>query len=327
MVHVVTRIPLNTLRKGTAFLGRGAPPYILGVRLFNARSVHCSAGWVPGEKGTTMSERTPKLPLNNPEYTVPEYSVLLPSNEPESSTVEGDGTSNNTATNNAAPTGAVDNNAAEDNAPSNGAPEHATTGYRDATAGYVAASEHAGWVRPKALRSAKRCTTAIIILSLFTTIQLFLLFGKPIAGVETLPDLVVRMLGYPLLFVLIQICLFWMTWKGHRWAHILTLMYSAYEVLSRMYWFAQDFLVDSRYITLLMDELQSSDSADFAVAFLIRTAIGVFITVLYVRNIVLLTRPSAWAYTATGNTPHSQVTGQNPPAHEANSNEGGNRLN
>ncbi|MBF1673840.1 hypothetical protein HMPREF2971_03250 [Rothia sp. HMSC066G07] len=327
MVHVVTRVPLNTLRKGTAFLGCGAPPYILGVRLFNARSVRCSAGWVPGEKGTTMSERTPKLPLNNPEYTVPEYSVLLPSNEPESSTVEGDGTSNNTATNNAAPTGAVDNNAAEDNAPSNGAPEHATTGYRDATAGYVAASEHAGWVRPKALRSAKRCTTAIIILSLFTTIQLFLLFGKPIAGVETLPDLVVRMLGYPLLFVLIQICLFWMTWKGHRWAHILTLMYSAYEVLSRMYWFAQDFLVDSRYITLLMDELQSSDSADFAVAFLIRTAIGVFITVLYVRNIVLLTRPSVWAYTATGRTSHSQVVDQNPQAPNTNFNEGGNRLN
>ena len=274
-----------------------------------------------------MSERTPKLPLNNPEYTVPEYSVLLPSNEPESSTVEGDGTSNNTATNNAAPTGAVDNNAAEDNAPSNGAPEHATTGYRDATAGYVAASEHAGWVRPKALRSAKRCTTAIIILSLFTTIQLFLLFGKPIAGVETLPDLVVRMLGYPLLFVLIQICLFWMTWKGHRWAHILTLIYSAYEVLSRMYWFAQDFLVDSRYITLLMDELQSSDSADFAVAFLIRTAIGVFITVLYVRNIVLLTRPSVWAYTATGRTSHSQVVDQNPQAPNTNFNEGGNRLN
>ena len=270
-----------------------------------------------------MSERIPKQPLNDPEYTVPEYSVLLPSDEAENSTAESDAASNNVA-----PSSAVDTNTAEDNAPGDSAPEHATTGYRDATAGYNAtASEHAGWVRPKALRSAKRCTTAIIILSLFTTIQLFLLFGKPIAGVETLPDLVVRMLGYPLIFVLIQIFLFWMTWKGHRWAHILTLMYSAYEVLSRMYWFAQDFLVDSRYITLLMDELQSSDSADFAVAFLIRTAIGVFITVLYVRNIVLLTRPSAWAYTATGNTPHSQVTGQNPPVHEANSNEGGNILN
>lgn len=271
-----------------------------------------------------MSERIPKQPLNDPEYTVPEYSVLLPSEEAKNSTAE-----SNAASNNVAPSSAVDNNAAEDNAPGNGAPEHANTGYRDATAGYNAtASEHAGRVRPKALRSAKRCTAAIIILSLFTTIQLFLLFGKPIAGVETLPDLVLRMLGYPLIFVLIQILLFWMTWKGHRWAHILTLMYSAYEVLSRMYWFAQDFLVDSRYITLLMDELQSSDSADFAVAFLIRTAIGVFITVLYIRNIVLLTRPSAWAYTATGSSaPNNQVVDQNPQAPNTNFNEGGNRLN
>lgn len=274
-----------------------------------------------------MSERTPKQPLNNPEYTVPEYSVLLPSNEPESSTVEGDGTSNNTATNNAAPTGAVDNNAAEDNAPSNGAPEHATTGYRDATAGYVAASEHAGRVRPKALHSAKWCTAAIIILSLFSTIQFFLLYGKPIAGVVTLPELIVRMLGYPLIFVLIQIFLFWKTWEGHRWAHILILVCSAYEVLSRMYWFAQDFFMDSRYLTWLMEYLQSYDSMDLAISLLLSTAVGVVITILYIRNIVLLTRPPVWAYTTAGSTPHSQVVGQNPPAHEANSNEGGNRLN
>lgn len=270
-----------------------------------------------------MSERTPKQPLNNPEYTVPEYSMLLPSDEAKNSTAESSAASNNVAS-----SSAVDNNAAEDNAPGDSTPEHAATGYRDVTVGYATASEHAGRVRPKALRSAKRCTTAIIILSLFSTIQLFLLYGKPIAGVETLPDLVVRMLGYPLVFVLIQIFLFWMTWKGHRWAHILILMYSAYEVLSRMYWFAQDFLVDSRYLDLLMDELQSSDSADFAVAFLIRTAIGVFITVLYVRNIVLLTRPSAWAYTATGSSaPNNQVVDQNPQAPNTNFNEGGNRLN
>ena len=274
-----------------------------------------------------MSERIPKQPLNNPEYTVPEYSVLLQSNEPESSTVEGDGTSNNTATNNAAPTGAVDNNAAEDNAPGNGAPEPATTGYRDATAGYVAASEHAGRVRPKALHSAKWCTAAIIILSLFSTIQFFLLYGKPIAGVVTLPELIVRMLGYPLIFVLIQIFLFWMTWKGHRWAHILILVCSAYEVVSRMYWFAQDFFMDSRYLTWLMEYLQSYDSMDLAISLLLSTAVGVVITILYIRNIVLLTRPPVWAYTTAGSTPHSQVVGQNPPAHEANSNEGGNRLN
>ena len=275
-----------------------------------------------------MSERTPKQPLNDPEYTVPEYSVLLPPDEAENSTAEGDSAPNNTASANTALSGAVDNNAAEDNAPGNGAPEHATTGYRDATAGYNAtASEHAGRVRPKALHSAKWCTAAIIILSLFSTIQFFLLYGKPIAGVVTLPELIVRMLGYPLIFVLIQIFLFWMTWKGHRWAHILTLMYSAYEVLSRMFVYVEDFLIDSSYLALLMDELQSRDSADFAVTLLIDTAIGVFITVLYIRNIVLLTRPSVWAYTATGRTSHSQVVDQNPQAPNTNFNEGGNRLN
>lgn len=272
-----------------------------------------------------MSERTPKQPLNNPEYTVPEYSVLLPSNEPESSTVEGDGTSNNTATNNAAPTGAVDNNAAEDNAPSNGAPEHATTGYRDATAGYVAASEHAGRVRPRALRSAKRCMTVIIILLLFRNIQTFILLKNLTSSLGALSLLFT--LGFPLIFIFIQVFLFWKTWEGHRWAHILILVCSAYEVLSRMYWFAQDFLMDSRYLTWLMEYLQSSDSKDLAISLLLSTAVGVVITILYIRNIVLLTRPPVWVYTTAGNTPHSQVVGQNPPAHEANSNEGGNRLN
>lgn len=95
-----------------------------------------------------------------------------------------------------------------------------------------------------------------------------------------------------------------------------------------MFVYVEDFLIDSRYITLLMDELQSSDPADFAVAFLIRTAIGVFITVLYIRNIVLLTRPSVWAYTATGSSAlNNQVVDQKPQAPNTNSNEGGNSLN
>ena len=250
-----------------------------------------------------MSERTPKQPLNDPEYTVPEYSVLLPSEEAKNSTAESNA------------------------APETSASEHAITGYREATVGYSAptASEHAGRVRPKALRSAKRCMTVIIILLLFRNIQTFILLKNLTSSLGALSLLFT--LGFPLIFIFIQIFLFWKTWEGHRWAHILTLMYSAYEVLSRMYWFAQDFLVDSRFLTLLMDELQSSDSADFAVAFLIRTAIGVFITVLYIRNIVLLTRPSVWAYTATGSTSHSQGVGQNPSEPDANSNEGGNRLN
>lgn len=269
-----------------------------------------------------MSERTPKQPLNDPEYTVPEYSVLLPSDEAENSTAE-----SNTAPTSTTTSGAVGSNAAEDKAPRDSTPELATTGYREVTVGYTAptASEHASRVRPKALRSAKRCMTVIIILLLFRNIQTFILLKNLTSSLGALSLLFT--LGFPLIFIFIQIFLFWKTWEGHRWAHILILVCSAYEVLSRMYWFAQDFLVDSRYITLLMDELQSSDSADFAVAFLIRTAIGVFITVLYVRNIVLLTRPSVWAYTATGRTSHSQVVDQNPQAPNTNFNEGGNRLN
>ena len=328
MVHVVTLVPLNTLRKGTAFLGCGAPPYILGVRLFNARPVHCSAGWVPGEKGMTMSERTPKQPLNDPEYTVPEYSVLLPSSEPENSTAGDDAASSNVASGSAA-----DNSAAEDNAPGGSAPEyastpaHATTGYREVTVGYTAptASEHASRVRPKALRSAKRCMTVIIILLLFRNIQTFILLKNLTSSLGALSLLFT--LGFPLVFIFIQIFLFWKTWEGHRWAHILILVCSAYEVLSRMYWFAQDFLMDSRYLTWLMEYLQSYDSMDLAISLLLSTAVGVVITILYIRNIVLLTRPSAWAYTATGNTPHSQVVGQNSPVSDPNSNEGGNRLN
>lgn len=268
-----------------------------------------------------MSERTPKQPLNDPEYTVPEYSVLLPSDEAENSTAE-----STVASNNVAPSSAVDTNTAEDNAPGGSAPEHATTDYREATAGYnAAASEHAGWVRPKALRSAKRCMTVIIILLLFRNIQTFILLKNLTSSLGALSLLFT--LGFPLIFILIQIFLFWKTWEGHRWAHILILVCSAYEVLSRMYWFAQDFFMDSRYLTWLMEYLQSYDSMDLAISLLLSTAVGVVLTILYIRNIVLLTRPPVWAYTTAGNTPHSQVVGQNPPEPGANSNEGGNRLN
>lgn len=269
-----------------------------------------------------MSERTPKQPLNDPEYTVPEYSVLLPSDEAENSTAE-----SNTASNNVAPSSAVGNNTAEGNAPRDRTPELTTTGYREVTVGYTAptASEHASRVRPKALCSAKRCMTVIIILLLFRNIQTFILLKNLTSSLGALSLLFT--LGFPLIFIFIQIFLFWKTWEGHRWAHILILVCSAYEVLSRMYWFAQDFFMDSRYLTWLMEYLQSYDSMDLAISLLLSTAVGVVITILYIRNIVLLTRPPVWAYTTAGSTPHSQVVGQNPPAHEANSNEGGNRLN
>jgi hypothetical protein len=269
----------------------------------------------------TMSERTPKQPLNDPEYTVPEYSVLLPSDEAKNSTAE-----SNAAPTSTAPSGTAESNAAGDSALGDSTPAHASTGYREATAGYnAAASEHAGWVRPRALRSAKRCMTVIIILLLFRNIQTFILLKNLTSSLGALSLLFT--LGFPLIFIFIQIFLFWKTWEGHRWAHILILVCSAYEVLSRMYWFAQDFFMDSRYLTWLMEYLQSYDSMDLAISLLLSTAVGVVITILYIRNIVLLTRPPVWAYTTAGSTPHSQVAGQNPPEPGANSNEGGNRLN
>ncbi len=269
-----------------------------------------------------MSERTPKQPLNDPEYTVPEYSVLLPSDEAENSTAE-----SNAAPTSTAPSGAVGNNAAEDNAPGNSTPRARHHRLPGGDRRYTAptASEHAGRVRPKALRSAKRCMTVIIILLLFRNIQTFILLKNLTSSLGALSLLFT--LGFPLIFILIQIFLFWKTWEGHRWAHILILVCSAYEVLSRMYWFAQDFFMDSRYLTWLMEYLQSYDSMDLAISLLLSTAVGVVLTILYIRNIVLLTRPPVWAYTTAGNTPHSQVVGQNPPEPGANSNEGGNRLN
>lgn len=107
-----------------------------------------------------MSERTPKQPLNDSEYTVPEYSVLLPSDKAENSTAEGDAFSNNVASGSAA-----DTSAAEDNAPGGSASEHASTP-EQTTTGYTApvASEQVIPERPQAMRSVMWCAAAIIVL-------------------------------------------------------------------------------------------------------------------------------------------------------------------
>ena len=107
-----------------------------------------------------MSERTPKQPLNDPEYTVPEYSVLLPSDEAENSMTEDDATSSNVASGSAA-----DNSVAEDNAPGGSASEHASTP-EQTTTGYTVypASEQVIPKRPQAMRSVMWCAAAIIVL-------------------------------------------------------------------------------------------------------------------------------------------------------------------
>ena len=233
-----------------------------------------------------MSERTPKQPLNDPEYTVPEYSVLLPSDEAKNSTAEGDSApnniaSNNTASANATLSGAVDNNAAEDNAPGDSTPEHATTGYRDATAGYATASEHAGRVRPKALRSAKRCTTAIIVLGPLSNFLPIL--SRSYIDFEMVVSVLFSALVVTLIISAIPIFVLWKIWDGREWARILTIIYCALAAASG--------------VLILADNFSGLSSRAAAASSLVRIASGVFTLVLYLLMIVLLTRAPIRMYT------------------------------
>ena len=140
-----------------------------------------------------MSERTPKQPLNDPEYTVPEYSVLLPSDEAKNSTAEGDSAPNNTASANAALSGAVDNNAAEDNAP---------------------ASEQVIPECPKAMRNVMWCATAMIVLSVLSSSLWILL---PIQSYTDFERAMVT-----LFLSIIPIFVLWKIWEGREWARVIT---------------------------------------------------------------------------------------------------------
>ena len=221
-----------------------------------------------------MSERTPKQPLNDPEYTVPEYSVLLPSDEAENSTVE--------------------SGAAEDNAPGDSAPEHASTpkqttpGYREATAGYTAASEQVIPERPKAMRSVMWCAAAIIVLGPLSN---FL----PILGRSHIDfEMVVSVFFYALVVTLIlsaiPIFILWKIWDGREWARILTIIGNAFAVANGVLIFANNFM-DSRYSSRVIGG--SSPSASY----LVDIVSGTLMFVLHILMIVLLTRAPIRAYT------------------------------
>ena len=175
-----------------------------------------------------MSERTPKQPLNDPEYTVPEYSVLLPSDEAENSTAEGDAASSNGASGSVA-----DTSAAEDNAPGGSASEHAstpeqtTTSYREATAGYTVypTSEQVIPERPKAMRSVMWCAAAIIVLGPLSNF-LPILSGSYI-DFETVVSVLFSALVVTLILSAIPIFVLWKIWDGREWARILAIIYCA----------------------------------------------------------------------------------------------------
>ena len=225
-----------------------------------------------------MSERTPKQPLNDPEYTVPEYSVLLPSNEAENSTAEGDAVSSNVISGNVA-----DTSAAEDNVPGGSTPEQTATGYREATAGYTApaVSEQVIPERPKAMRSVMWCAAAIIVLGPLSNFLPILSWSY--IDFEMVVSVFFSALVVTLIISAIPIFVLWKIWDGREWARILTIIYCALAAASG--------------VLILADNFSGLSSRAAAASSLVRIVSGVFTLVLYLLMIVLLTRAPIRAYT------------------------------
>lgn len=224
-----------------------------------------------------MSERTPKQPLNDPEYTVPEYSVLLPSNEAENSTAEGDAASSNVASGSVA-----DNSAAEGNAPGGSASEHASTP-EQTTTGYTApvASEQVIPKRPQAMRSVMWCAAAIIVLGPLSNFLPIL--SRSYIDFEMVVSVLFSALVVTLIISAIPIFVLWKIWDGREWARILTIIYCALAAASG--------------VLILADNFSELSSRAAAASSLVRIASGVFTLVLYLLMIVLLTRAPIRMYT------------------------------
>lgn len=224
-----------------------------------------------------MSERTPKQPLNDPEYTVPEYSVLLPSDEAENSTAGGDAAFNNVTSGSAA-----DNSAAEGNAPGGSASEYASTP-EQTTTGYTApvASEQVIPKRPQAMRSVMWCAAAIIVLGPLSNFLPIL--SRSYIDFEMVVSVLFSALVVTLIISAIPIFVLWKIWDGREWARILTIIYCALAAASG--------------VLILADNFSGLSSRAAAASSLVRIVSGVFTLVLYLLMIVLLTRPAVRAYT------------------------------
>lgn len=209
-----------------------------------------------------MSERTPKQPLNDPEYTVPEYSVLLPSSEAENSTAGGDAAFNNVTSDSAA-----DNSAAEGNAPGGSAPEQTITGYTAPVA-----SEQVIPKRPQAMRNVMWCAAAIIVLGPLSNFLPIL--SRSYIDFEMVVSVLFSALVVTLIISAIPIFVLWKIWDGREWARILTIIYCALAAASG--------------VLILADNFSGLSSRAAAASSLVRIASGVFTLVLYLLMIVLL---------------------------------------
>ena len=227
-----------------------------------------------------MSERTPKQPLNDPEYTVPEYSVLLPSDEAENSTAGGDAAFNNVTSGSAA-----DNSAAEGNAPGGSASEHDASTPEQTTTGYTAtvSAEQVIPKRPQAMRSVRWGAAAIIVLGTLSNFLSVMLPWQSYIDFEMVVRTLFSMLAFTLFASIIPIFILWKVWDGREWARILTIIYCALAAASG--------------VLILADNFSGLSSRAAAASSLVRILSGVFTLVLYLLMIVLLTRPAVRAYT------------------------------
>lgn len=225
-----------------------------------------------------MSERTPKQPLNDPEYTVPEYSVLLPSDEAENSTAGGDAAFNNVTSGSAA-----DNSAAEGNAPGGSASEHDASTPEQTTTGYTAtvSAEQVIPKRPQAMRSVMWCAAAIIVLGPLSNFLPIL--SRSYIDFEMVVSVLFSALVVTLIISAIPIFVLWKIWDGREWARVITIIYSAFAVIYGV----GSFLVD----------LAGSSSRIDAVYNLLSIVSGVFTVVLHLLMITLLTRAPIRTYT------------------------------
>lgn len=218
-----------------------------------------------------MSERTPKQPLNDPEYTVPEYSVLLPSDEAKNSTAGGDAAFNNVTSDSAA-----DNSAAEGNAPGGSAPEQTITGYTAPVSAEQVIPE-----RPQAMRSVMWCAAAIIVLGPLSNFLPIL--SRSYIDFEMVVSVLFSALVVTLIISAIPIFVLWKIWDGREWARILTIIYCALAAASG--------------VLILADNFSGLSSRAAAASSLVRIASGVFTLVLYLLMIVLLNRAPIRMYT------------------------------
>ena len=234
-----------------------------------------------------MSERTPKQLLNDPEYTVPEYSVLLPSDEAENSTAGGDAAFNNVTSGSAA-----DNSAAEGNAPGGSASEHDASTPEQTTTGYTAtvSAEQVIPKRPQAMRSVMWCAAAIIVLGTLSNFLSVMLPWQSYIDFEMVVRTLFSMLAFTLFASIIPIFILWKVWDGREWARILTIIGNAFAAANGVLIFANNF-TDSRYSSRAIGGSSSSAS------YLVDTVSGTLMIVLHILMIVLLTRAPIRTYT------------------------------